>query len=97
MEKGNMQTTSDLRGIIVKISGPVLDVRFDNAMPHIHDLLVTSGGMHMEVAAHVAPHVVRCIALEATDGLSCGVEAISTGGGIKVPVGDGVLGRVVNV
>ncbi len=89
--------TFELKGIIIKISGPVLDVRFDNELPHIHDLLVTKDGKHMEVAAHAAPHVVRCIALDATDGLWCGLEATSTGKGITVPVGDQLLGRVIDV
>lgn len=97
MEMENVNRISDIRGIIVRISGPVLDVRFSGSLPHIHELLMTQSGVHMEVAAHVAPDVVRCIALDATDGLCCGIEAVSTGGGIKVPVGNGVLGRVVDV
>jgi F-type H+-transporting ATPase subunit beta len=64
-----MKTVSRQKGIIIKISGPVLDVRFENELPQIHDLLVTQDGKHMEVAAHIAPAVVRCIALDATDGL----------------------------
>ena len=57
----------DSQGQIIKISGPVLDVRFETqAEPHTNTLLVTDSGIHMEVAAHVAPGVVRCVALEAT-------------------------------
>ncbi len=85
------------RGSIVKISGPVLDVRFDSALPQINDLLTTDKGMHMEVAAHIGGGIVRCIALDATDGMSCGEEAEDFGGGIRVPVGSEVLGRVVDV
>lgn len=85
------------KGIIIKISGPVLDVRFDEALPKINDLLVTASGTYMEVAAHLSSHTVRCIALEATEGLCCGTEAINTGGGIQTPVGEAVLGRVVDV
>jgi F-type H+-transporting ATPase subunit beta len=76
-----------------------LDVRFANAAeePQINDLLVTADGRHMEVAANISPGVVRCIALEATDGLSCGVIVTNTGHGIQAPVGKEVLGRVVDV
>lgn len=85
-------------GIIVKISGPILDVRFEaGALPPIHRLLVTETGVNMEVAAHVSTTVVRCIALDATEGLSCSARVIDTGGGIKTPVGPEVLGRVVDV
>ncbi|SHH78559.1 ATP synthase F1 subcomplex beta subunit [Sporobacter termitidis DSM 10068] len=90
---------SNNTGLLIRISGPVLDVRFDNAEsePQINDLLITSDGRHMEVAANVSPGVVRCVALEATDGLSCGIEVTNTGHGIRVPVGKEVLGRVVDV
>ncbi len=84
-------------GIIVKISGPVLDVRFENRMPDIKNLLITDTGVHMEVSAHVAPGTVRAIALDATEGLSCGIKVTDTGSGIRVPVGDAVMGRVVDV
>lgn len=87
------------KGVLIRISGPVLDVRFDTAEgePQINDLLITSDGRHMEVASNVSPGVVRCVALEATDGLSCGIEVTNTGHGIQVPVGKEVLGRVVDV
>ena len=51
----------------------------------------------MEVAAQVSENTVRCIALESTDGLMCGTECVSDGEPIKVPVGDAVIGRVVDV
>jgi F-type H+-transporting ATPase subunit beta len=86
-------------GVLIKISGPVLDVHFANAEkePQINDLLVTADGRYMEVAANVSPGVVRCVALDATDGLSCGIIVENTGHGIQVPVGKEVLGRVVDV
>jgi len=97
-------------GTIIKISGPVLDVRFDAEVePKTNALLVAHGcahpvkaaaalgPVHMEVAAHISPGVVRCVALEATEGLCCGSAVENTGRGIAVPVGDCVLGRVVNV
>ncbi len=87
----------DKKGKIIKISGPVLDVRFEGEAPEANNLLVTSTGLHMEVASHLAPGIVRCIALEATDGLCCGTQVSDTGHGIQVPVGENLLGRVVDV
>jgi F-type H+-transporting ATPase subunit beta len=86
-------------GIIIKISGPVLDVRFEHDAnePKLYDLLATVDGRHMEVAANVAPGIVRCIALDATDGLCCGTEVRALGHAIRVPVGPSVIGRVLDV
>ena len=86
-------------GELIRISGPVLDVRFPPGAgePKLNDLLITECGRHMEVAANPSPGVVRCVALEATDGLNCGVKVTATGRGIRVPVGTSVLGRVVDV
>ncbi len=88
-----------MRGTIVKISGPVIDVRFpEDAMPPVNALLLEeSSGRHMEVAAQDAGGVVRAIALEAPEGLYCGMEVTTDGEGIRVPVGEAVLGRVVDV
>ena len=85
-------------GTVVKISGPVVDVRFEDALPPINALLfIEEAQKHLEVAMHVDRHTVRAIALEATEGLSCGLPVVSDGEGIKVPVGDSVVGRVVDV
>ena len=86
------------KGTIVKISGPVVDVRFEGALPPVNALLlIEKEEKHLEVAMHVDEKTVRAIALEATEGLSCGLSVTSTGEGITVPVGDGVIGRVVDV
>ena len=87
------------QGIIIKITGPVLDIRFEaGEEPLIHTLLYTEGEkpVHMEVAQQNAPGIVRAIALEATEGLFCGTKVINTGEGITVPVGENVLGRVID-
>jgi F-type H+-transporting ATPase subunit beta len=91
--------TGNNDGVLIRISGPVLDVHFKNAEkePQINDLLVTADGRYMEVAANVSPGIVRCVALDASDGLSCGTTVTNTGHGIRVPVGKEVLGRVVDV
>ncbi len=86
------------KGKIVKISGPVIDVRFEGKLPPINALLLIEGAdKHAEVAIHVDENTARAIALEATEGLSCGLSVVSDGEGITVPVGDGVVGRVVDV
>lgn len=86
-------------GKIIKISGPVIDVRFEEGKtPPINALLnVEKYGKHLEAASHLEGGTVRAIALEATEGLCCGLDVTSDGGGITVPVGDEVIGRVVDV
>ena len=88
-----------ITGTIVRISGPVIDVRFrEGEEPPIHSLLTVAGsGRHMEVSAHLGNGVVRAVALEAPEGLHCGMDAVGDGSGITVPVGDEVIGRVVDV
>ena len=86
------------KGEIIKISGPVIDVRFSGKLPPINTLLtIEEADKHIEVAMHVGKDTVRAIALEATEGLSCGLKVVSDGNGIMVPVGDNVIGRVVDV
>lgn len=93
-------------GEIIKITGPVIDVRFaeDQANPSINTILYAKHSdseddapVWMEVASQVGENVVRCIALEATEGLACGMRVFNTGEPITVPVGEAILGRVVNV
>ena len=88
-----------LIGKISQIIGPVVDVRFDGGIPQIHEKLVVKGkgGVVLEVLSHVGGSTVRCIALQATEGLSRGTDVEATGASITVPVGDGTLGRVMNV
>ena len=88
-----------IKGIIKKISGPVVDVSFPpEAQPPVNALLtVENDGRHMEVAAQEENGLVRAVALEAPEGLYCGMEVVSDDGGIRVPVGDAVIGRVVDV
>ena len=71
-------------GVIIKIGGPVLDVEFEGEAPRVRDLLISADGKHMEVAANASPGVVRCIALEATDGMRCGTQRIM-GNSIRTP------------
>ena len=88
-------------GKILQVMGPVVDVEFkDGELPNIQDALtVDNGGKEcvMEVSQHMGNHVVRCIMLSASEGLSRDMEVTATGKGISVPVGDAVLGRLFNV
>ena len=86
------------KGRISQIIGPVIDVEFDGDMPPINEKLHIDGtDAVLEVFAHEQQGTVRCISMTATDGLSRGMAVSDTGGQISVPVGEGVLGRVLNV
>ena len=96
-EANTMEQTLQ-EAIISQISGPVLTVLYPpQEQWKLHDLVVTESGVHMEVAAHSGPGECRCIALEATYGLSCGMKVTNTHSCIQVPVGEQTLGRVVDV
>ncbi|MDD3240454.1 MAG: F0F1 ATP synthase subunit beta [Lachnospira sp.] len=88
-------------GKIVQVSGPVVDVEFeDNNLPYIKDALyVINNGKKcvMEVAQHIGQNTVRCIMLAASEGLYRDMKVVATGSGIKVPVGEKTLGRLFNV
>jgi F-type H+-transporting ATPase subunit beta len=94
-------------GKVVQVIGPVVDVQFeDSALPPIYNALrITSEGFKVptpiDVTAEVEQHLgegrVRCVAMEATDGMIRGMKATDTGQPITVPVGNEVLGRVINV
>ena len=88
-------------GKVVQVMGPVLDIRFaDGELPELLNAIELQNNgkpLIVEVAQHIGDNVVRCIAMAATDGLVRGVEAVDTGGPIKVPVGDACLGRVFNL
>ena len=94
-------------GKVIQVSGPAVDVQFEEAkMPSIYQALrVVSDGFNvptpvnviLEVQQHLGEGRVRCVAMEATEGMVRGMKAIDTGGPITVPVGRGTLGRVLNV
>ncbi len=86
-------------GKITQVLGPVVDVAFaPGQLPGIQEALRVSGtGQVMEVAQHIGSDTVRCITLSPTEGLGRGMEVLATGGPIKVPVGEKVLGRMFNV
>jgi F-type H+/Na+-transporting ATPase subunit beta len=97
----------DNTGKVIQISGPAVDVQFaDKQLPPIYQaLLVTSDGftvpspikVTLEVQQHLGEGRVRCVAMQATDGMVRGMKVTNLGGPISVPVGHGTLGRVMNV
>ena len=88
-------------GKIVQVMGPVVDVEFaTGSLPDIKDALeVENDGKRciMEVAQHIGNRIVRCIMLQASEGLCRGMDVKATGSGIQVPVGKATLGRLFNV
>jgi F-type H+-transporting ATPase subunit beta len=87
-------------GRVCAIRGPVLDVEFAaGSLPPVNDALriATPTGMHIaEVQSHVDARTVRAVALQTTSGLARGVHVEATGAAIMVPVGDAVLGRLLD-
>ena len=89
-------------GKITQVISAVLDIKFpQGGLPEINDAIEITrkdgGKLVVEVAQHLGDDTVRCIALGPTDGLVRGMEAVATGGPIRVPVGEKTLGRIFNV
>jgi len=99
MEKKNI-------GKVTQVIGAVLDIEFPPGhLPAIYNAIKITNStisdkqwnLIAEVALHLGENTVRCIAMDSTEGLVRGTEALDTGDGITVPVGKGVLGRILNV
>jgi len=99
---------SQITGRISQIIGPVIDVFFDTkgmdaekVLPKIHDALriKRSNGQELivEVQQHIGEDTVRCVAMDNTDGLQRGLEAIPVGSPILMPAGEQIKGRMLNV
>ncbi|MEM9147752.1 MAG: F0F1 ATP synthase subunit beta, partial [Pseudomonadota bacterium] len=87
-------------GKIAQVIGAVVDVKFDDHLPAILNALETENRgnrLVLEVAQHLGENTVRCIAMDATEGLVRGSEVRDTGSPISVPVGKSTLGRILNV
>ena len=92
-------------GRVIQVIGPVVDVEFlPEQLPAIFNAVSIedeSVGVKVKIIAEVMQHLgdstVRCVAMSSTDGLTRGMQAIDTGSPIKVPVGQGTLGRIFNV
>ncbi|MCG8409863.1 MAG: F0F1 ATP synthase subunit beta [Bacteroidales bacterium] len=95
---------SENTGKIVQVIGPVIDVSFEqigSELPNIHDALEihknNGSVIVIECQQHIGENTVRCIAMDSTDGLQRGMTAKPTGASIKVPIGEQVRGRLINV
>jgi len=97
---------SNEAGKVIQVMGPVVDVEFPpGALPEIYTALRVSnlsidereGNLVLEVAQHLGENTVRCVAMDTTDGLVRGQAAANTGDGIRIPVGNATLGRIMNV
>jgi F-type H+-transporting ATPase subunit beta len=90
-------------GHIVQVQGPVVDLGFTaGELPAIYNAVTIKEAarkinLTVEVAQHLGNDVVRCIAMSSTDGLVRGMPAEDTGQPIAVPVGEGTLGRILNL
>ena len=88
-------------GKVIQVMGPVLDIRFqEGQLPELLNAIeIENQGSRViaEVAQQIGDDVVRCIAMNSTDGMVRGVDAVDTGAPISVPVGDACLGRVFNL
>ncbi len=98
-----MHVSKKSKGTIVTIIGPVVDVKFsEGELPDIYDALIVTNPENgrklvLEVEQLIGDNTVRTIAMDSTDGFVRGMEVENTGEPIKAPVGQGVLGRMLNV
>lgn len=90
-------------GIVIAVQGAVVDVRFDSVeeLPLLYEIIKTEvvGGraLFLEVAEHLENNVVRCISLGETLNLKRNTKAQTTGEALKIPVGEDLFGRIINV
>src|SRR6201997_5169667 len=95
-----MATPANQTGRITQVIGAVVDVQFEGHLPAILNAIETRNGSNrlvLEVAQHLGESTVRTIAMDTTEGLVRGQEVSDTGAPIRVPVGAGTLGRIMNV
>ncbi|SFT89259.1 F0F1 ATP synthase subunit beta [Sedimentitalea nanhaiensis] len=91
---------ANAKGKVTQVIGAVVDVQFGDHLPEILNALNTENNgkkLVLEVSQHLGENTVRCIAMDATEGLVRGAEVTDTGGPIMVPVGNATLGRILNV
>jgi F-type H+-transporting ATPase subunit beta len=100
MEKTKSQNKIGPKGKVVQVIGAVVDVEFDHHLPAILNAIETDNKgsrLVLEVAQHLGENTVRTIAMDSTEGLVRGQDVMDTGSPIAVPVGEGTLGRIMNV
>src|SRR5436305_9677510 len=95
-----MAAAANQTGHITQVIGAVVDVQFEGHLPAILNAIETrnrGNRLVLEVAQHLGESTVRTIAMDTSEGLVRGQEVTDTGLPIAVPVGDGTLGRIINV
>src|SRR5665647_530752 len=102
MRIGHSMDAVGSQGMVVSVRGAVVDVSFGGDMlPPINTALIVEWDrpepLTLEVHSHVDPMTVRSIALQATAGLARNTHVRATGAPISIPVGDAVLGRLLDV
>ncbi|CUI63193.1 F0F1 ATP synthase subunit beta [Cognatishimia activa] len=91
---------ANAKGKVTQVIGAVVDVQFEDSLPEILNALDTDNNgkkLVLEVSQHLGENTVRCIAMDATEGLVRGAPVTDTGAPITVPVGNATLGRILNV
>ena len=97
---------AQVEGKVIQVTGPVVDIKFpEGKIPPVYNALTMTNpsidgnenNLVLEVALHLGNNTVRSIAMDSTDGLFRGMTALDTGEQIMMPVGDEVLGRILNV
>lgn len=94
---------SEVKGKVSQVIGPVVDVSFKKGaeLPNIYDALNVQKAdgsiVVLEVQSHIGENSVRTISMDSTDGFTRGMDAVSTGTAIQMPIGDQVKGRLFNV
>lgn len=99
-QAGKPQQQVSQSGEVIQVVGAVVDVRFEGELPDILSALETQNQgrrLILETAQHLDGQTVRAVAMDSTEGLARGAKVFVPGGAIAVPVGDEVLGRIVNV
>src|SRR2546430_16544074 len=95
-----MANGTNIVGHITQVIGAVVDVQFEGELPPILNALETKNQgnrLVLEVAQHLGESTVRTVAMDTSEGLVRGQEGTDTGQPIAVPVGDGTLGRIINL
>ncbi|MFC2112341.1 F0F1 ATP synthase subunit beta [Bacteroidota bacterium] len=95
---------AQIKGEIIQVIGPVIDVSFEqygDSLPQIHDALEIKRPdgqiLIIECQQHIGENTIRAIAMDSTDGLQRGMDVIATGSAIRMPAGDQIKGRLLNV
>lgn len=91
------QLSSHLTGVVVRGVGPIIDVEFETLMPPLgRALAISEKGLQLEVIEYIDTRTVRCLALSSTYGIRHGMTVVDTQQPVSIPLGKGVLGRVLN-